>query len=305
MSFDYTKAKFNFVEQRNKLFIFSLVLILVGFGVLFIKGLNLGIDFTHGTKVRVSADHPLSVDKLQQEFEAINLDPVKIVLKGENQNIASARFDSELEQDQVIKAKEHFKEIYGQAPAISTVSPQVGRDIAKSAILAVAVASIGIVIYVWIRFEILQGLAAIVALLHDSFFIIAVFSLLQLTVSIEFVAAVLTIVGYSINDTIVLFDRIRENMNLTKRVKDFSDLSRIVNQSIYQTLARSINTVLTVVIAALALLIFGNEAIRNFAFALTVGLVAGTYSSIFIAAQLWAIWKARALKRASTKPKEA
>lgn len=305
MSFDYKKAKFNFVEQRNKFFIFSLVLIVVGFGVLFAKGLNLGIDFTHGTKVRIHADHSISVDKLQSEFEAIHLDPVKIVLKGENQNIASARFDSELDQDQVIQTKKHFKEIYGEAPAISTVSPQVGRDLAKNAILALAIASIGIVIYVWVRFEFLQGLAAIVALLHDSFFIIAVFSLLQLTVSIEFVAAVLTIVGYSINDTIVLFDRIRENMNLTKRVRGFSDLSNIVNKSIFQTLARSINTVLTVVIAALALLIFGNEAIRNFAFALTVGLVAGTYSSIFIAAQLWAIWKARALKRTQSKPKEA
>src|SRR5699024_1751731 len=138
-----------------------------------------------------------------------------------------------------------------------------------------------------IRFEFLQGLAAIVALLHDAFFMIAVFSLLRIEVNVIFIAAVLTIVGYSINDTIVVFDRIRENMKLSKRIKGFSDLAKIVNQSINQTLSRSINTVLTTTLAALALLIFGSESIRSFAFALTIGLVAGTYSSIFIAAQLW------------------
>lgn len=128
------------------------------------------------------------------------------------------------------------------------------------------------------------------------FFIVAVFSILQLEVDLTFIAAVLTIVGYSINDTIVTFDRIRENMRHAK-VKSFDDLAQVVNDSLRQTLRRSINTVLTTVIAAAALYILGSEAIRNFSFALLVGLIAGTYSSIFIAAQLWLVWKGKQLKK--------
>jgi preprotein translocase SecF subunit len=302
---NYKNARFDFVKQRNKFFIISAVLIVIGFAILFVKGLNLGIDFTSGTRVEVSADHSISVDKVRQEFHKLGLNPVKIVSAGQNNHMASARFDSKLSQKEQFKIENHFQKIYGSKPSVSTVSPQVGRTLAKNAMLALAVASIGIILYVWVRFEILQGLAAIVALLHDSFFIVAVFSLLRLEVNAEFIAAVLTIVGYSINDTIVLFDRIRENTKKAKRIKGYSDLAEIVDRSIYQTLTRSINTVLTVVIAALALLIFGSESIRNFAFALTVGLIAGTYSSIFIAAQLWVVWKTRALKRKKVKPKHA
>lgn len=301
---NFKNAKFDFVKQRNKFFGISAILIIAGFVILFVSGLNLGIDFASGTRVEVSANHPISVDKLTKEFHDIGLDPVKIVPAGKNHNIGSARFKGQIGKNKVIQVKQHFKKIYGADPNVSTVSPQVGRALAKNAFLAVVVASIGIILYVWIRFEFLQGLAAIVALLHDVFLIIAVFSLLRLEVNVEFIAAVLTIVGYSINDTIVLFDRIRENMKKAKRVKEFSDLAEIVDRSIYQTLTRSINTVLTVVVAALALLFFGSESIRDFAFALTVGLVGGAYSSIFIAAQLWVVWKARALKRKKVKPKE-
>ncbi len=152
-------------------------------------------------------------------------------------------------------------------------------------------------IYVALRFELTFGIAAIVALLHDAFFILVVFSILQIEVNVPFIAAILTIVGYSINDTIVTFDRIRENLKLAKRVKGFDDLARIVNKSLVQTLSRSINTVLTVIFAAAAIFVFGGEAIRSFAFALLVGLVAGTYSSMFLAAQLWLIWKSKQLKK--------
>ena len=123
------------------------------------------------------------------------------------------------------------------------------------------------------------------------------FSIVQFEVNIPFIAAVLTIVGYSINDTIVTFDRIRENMTITKKVKTFEDLADIVNKSLTQTLGRSINTVLTVVFAAAAIFIFGGEAIRSFAFALVVGLIAGTYSSMFLAAQLWLFMKTKQLNK--------
>lgn len=305
MNYNFENAKFNFVEQRNKLFIFSAVLILAGLAVLFMKGLNLGIDFTSGSRVEIEAEQSLSVNKVKDEFAELGLTPEQVIISGENEQRISARFKGDLNKEEIAQLNTHFKELYGNAPSVSTVSPQVGRALAKNAILAVAIASIGIILYVWIRFEFLQGLAAIVALVHDAFFIVAVFSLLQLEVNVTFIAAVLTIIGYSINDTIVTFDRVRENMKFSKRVKGFSDLSEIVNRSIYQTLPRSLNTSLTTVIAAVAILIFGSESIRNFAFALAVGLVAGTYSSIFIACQLWVVWKAKALKRQRLKPKEA
>lgn len=145
-----------------------------------------------------------------------------------------------------------------------------------------------------------MALAAIIALLHDAFFIIVLFSLTRLEVDITFIAAVLTIVGYSINDTIVTFDRMRENMVKKKRLKTPEDIADVVNSALRQTLGRSVNTILTVVITVVALLIFGSTSIWNFSFALLIGLIAGTYSSIFIAAQLWYVWKNKELKKKGT-----
>lgn len=302
---NFENAKFDFVKHRNIFFILSAALIIAGLVLLFVKGLNLGIDFTAGTRVEVMTNHQVSIDKMKQEYKEIGFTPVKVVQAGQKGNIGSARFSTHLTKDQQFKIKNHFKKVYPSASVnVSSVSPQVGRAMAKNAMWAVGIAAIGIIIYVWIRFEFLQGLAAVVALLHDAFFIISVFSLLQLTVNAVFVAAILTIIGYSINDTIVTFDRVRENIRLEKRIKGYSDLARIVNKSIYQTLTRSINTVLTVFIASVCLLFLGSESIRDFAFALTVGLVGGAYSSIFIACQLWVIWKTAALKRKKrTRPK--
>jgi len=179
----------------------------------------------------------------------------------------------------------------------------VGKELARNAIIAVLIASIGIIIYVTIRFEIYMAFAAIISLLHDAFIIIAFFSLTRLEVDLTFIAAVLTIVGYSINDTIVTFDRIRELMK-KRKVKTVDDLKYIVNKALQQTFTRSVNTVLTVVITVVALLIFGSESIRNFSLALLVGLISGVYSSLFIAAQLWVIWRARQLKRGKVKKSE-
>lgn len=296
--------KFDFVQQRNKFFLISAVLIVAGLVVLFVSGLNLGIDFTSGTKVEVMADESISIDKVKKSYEDIDLNPVKVIPAGDQNQIATASFDRQLKKDEVAKVKNKFNKMYGAEPNVSTVSSQVSRNLAKNAMFAIGIASIGIILYVTIRFEFLQGLAAIIALLHDTFFIIAVFSLTRMEVNTVFIAAVLTIVGYSINDTIVVFDRIRENTKAAKRLRDFSDITAIVNRSINQTLARSINTVITTVLASLALLIFGGEAIRVFAFALCIGLIAGTYSSIFISAQLWGVWKASSLKRKRLKLKE-
>ena len=283
--------KLDFVKHRKKFFTFSIAMVILGIGLLATIKLNLGIDFTSGTRVEIMADHPITAEEIENQFVDIGYEPNEVILSGNNNDIGVARFSGEFSKDEIAQVKSHFQEIYDAEPNVSTVSPTVGRELAQNAFIAVMIASIGIILYVTLRFEIFFALAAIIALLHDAFFIIMLFSITRLEVDVTFIAAVLTIVGYSINDTIVTFDRIRENLKLKKKVKTFKDLADVVNKSLIQTLARSINTVLTVLFAAGALLIFGSEAIRNFSFALLVGLLAGTYSSLFIAAQLWLVWK--------------
>ncbi|SER73835.1 SecD/SecF fusion protein [Gracilibacillus ureilyticus] len=289
--------QFDFVKHRKKFFSISIVLIVLGIISLAVFQLNLGIDFKSGSRVEVMAEQSLTVEEIESHYETLELEPsTPVVLSGENNEIAVARFDTELSQDKVAEVREHFEAAYGSAPTVNTVSDIVGKELAKDAILAVLYASIGIIIYVTIRFEFYSALTAILALLHDAFFIIAFFSITRMEFDITIIAAILTIVGYSINDTIVTFDRIRENLKKKKKVKSFAELASIVNHSLMQTLARSINTVLTVIFAALMLLIFGATSITNFSFALVIGLFAGTYSSLFIAAQLWLVWRGKSIK---------
>ncbi|MCM3093229.1 MULTISPECIES: protein translocase subunit SecDF [unclassified Cytobacillus] len=288
--------KFDFVGHRRKFFILSAVLITVGIIVVSIFRLNLGIDFASGTRIEQLADNPLTKEELQTELSAVGLETDDIVISGDNKEIGVARLKGVLTKNEIAELKTHFHEKFGADPNVSTVSPTVGKELAKNALIALAIASVGIIIYVTIRFEIKMAVPAVLALLHDAFFIIAIFSFTRLEVDITFIAAVLTVVGYSINDTIVTFDRMRENMQKKKKLKSFEDIADVVNKSLRQTLGRSVNTVLTVVFTVVALLVFGSESIRNFSFALLIGLIAGTYSSIFLAAQIWAVWKGKELK---------
>ncbi|SFE27324.1 protein translocase subunit SecF [Alteribacillus iranensis] len=305
MNFNTDKRFIHFVKHRKKFFMLSLVMTLVGVILLSTLGLNLGIDFESGSRVDILADDTLTEEEVYEQFaEAGGYEPDDVTLAGDNNNMASATFIGTLSREEIAEVQTHFDELYGQEPSVSTVSPQVGQELAKNAFISVLIASLGIIIYVSIRFQFWYGLAAIVSLAHDAFFILVVFSILQFEVNIPFIAAVLTIVGYSINDTIVTFDRIRENIKYTDRLKTFDDLSYVVDLSLNQTLTRSINTVLTVVFAAAALFILGGEAIRSFSLALLIGLIAGTYSSLFLAAQLWVVWKWKQMERDRKKPKK-
>lgn len=297
MNFDHGETKIDFIKHRKKFFMFSGIFLFIGVILLSTLGLNLGIDFESGTTIDVLSDEPVTESEVIEEFDSIGYNPDNLVLAGDNNEIGRASFIGGLTQEQTLEVQSHFDEVYGHTPGVSTVTPIVGEEMAKNAIISVLIAAAGIILYVTIRFEFLYGISAIVALFHDALFILVVFSIVQMEVNIPFIAAVLTIVGYSINDTIVTFDRIRENMSYEKKVKDFDDLARVVNKSLVQTLARSINTVLTVVFAAGALFILGGEGLRTFSFALVIGLVAGTYSSLFIAAQLWLVLKTRQLKK--------
>ncbi|WP_181350550.1 protein translocase subunit SecDF [Thalassobacillus sp. CUG 92003] len=289
--------RFDFVKYRKLFFTLSMALVTAGIIALAVFRLNLGIDFSHGSRVELLADQQVDTEEINNTMqEEFNIEPEKVIMSGDNNEIAVARFDTVLSEDKIAEVKSYYNEQFGNEPNVSTVSPVVAKELAKNAALAVLYASIGIIIYVTIRFEIFFAITAIIALLHDAFFILALFSLTRLEFDITIIAAILTIVGYSVNDTIVTFDRIRENLKLEKRVKTFKELAAIVNKSLMQTMARSINTVLTVVFAAVMLLFFGATSITNFAFALVVGLVAGTYSSLFIAAQLWLVTRGRNIK---------
>ncbi|WBL13953.1 protein translocase subunit SecDF [Sutcliffiella sp. NC1] len=287
----------DFIKHRKKFFIFSTAMVVIGIALLSTLKLNLGIDFVSGTRVEIMGETTISAEEVQQELASINFEPRDVVLSGANKEIAVARFLDELNQQEIATIKEHLSAKYGSEPNVSTVSPIVGQEISRNAFFAVLIAALGIIIYVTIRFEWIFAASAIIALFHDAFFIIAFFSLVRLEVDLTFIAAVLTIVGYSINDTIVTFDRIRENLKKKKRVKTYEDLAEVVNLSLQQTFTRSINTVVTVLFAVIALLIFGSESITNFSVALLVGLVAGTYSSLFLASQLWLVWKHKQLMR--------
>jgi SecD/SecF fusion protein len=289
--------KIDFVKLRNKFFVISGVLLAVGLVVLLVFRLNLSIDFTSGTRVEVLSKNPITTAQLQNSFNKLHLKTDDITLEGKNNEIGAARLKGVLSKDEIAHLKTEFKKEYGAEPNVSTVSPTVGRELARNAVISLLIASAFIILYLSIRFEMHMAIAAIASMLHDAFFMIAFFSITRLEVDINFIAAVLTIVGYSIHDTIVTFDRMRENMQKKKRIKTFKDIADIVNTSIHQTLTRSLNTVLMVLIAVVALLIFGSSSIRNFSIALLVGLIVGVYSSIFVASSIWVVLKAKELKK--------
>lgn len=293
--------RFDFVHNRKKFYTFSLAILVAGLVVLGIFRLNLGIDFSSGTRVQIESDQTLTKEEVSKYLDSIDFSSEDIILSGEKSNTAVIRYKDDLTQAEIIEIKKEAGEKYGHEPAVSTVSPTVGKELVKNAIKALSLAAIGIIIYVAIRFEWRMGIGAIVSLLHDVFLIVAVFSFMRLEVDITFIAAVLTIVGYSINDTIVTFDRMRENLNRYDTINDREVLANIVNKSLRQTMGRSVNTVLTVIIVVVALLIFGAPSIQNFSIALLIGLITGMYSSICIAAQIWYSLKVREMKKTDGK----
>jgi preprotein translocase subunit SecF/SecD/SecF fusion protein len=303
VNFNVRQTRFPFVKHRYKYFALSALLIVAGLLSTALFGLNLGVDFESGSTLEIlSENHSFTTEEVTSLFERLDLNPGQISLVGSNQEIAEIRFVGTLSQDQIKQIQQAFEAEFGPVDITeSTVSPLVAREQAIQAFYGILFASIAIVIYVAIRFEYRFGVAAVIALFHDVLIMVGVFSILRLEVDLTFIAAVLTIVGYSINDTIIIFDRIRDNLKMAK-VKTESELAGLVNRSIVETLPRTINTSLTCVIASLALWLLGGEGIRNFSFAFLIGLIAGTYSSIFIASQLWFEWKKRELKKRAVAP---
>lgn len=272
-------------------FILSGSITVAGLIVFLIQGFNLGTDFKAGSQLQVSGTYSTAqVQQMMNPF-GIKVDPTEITSGFTGHPVTIIRLGEVLTPKQASEFQTKHAE-----SQVNTVSPFEAQLTSKKAVWAVLLASLFIVIYVAIRFEYRFGVAGIVALLHDAFIVMSVFALLRMPVTLLFVTAILTIVGYSINDTIVIFDRIRENLKLMKPAT-FEELEHLTNKSLWQTMTRSINTVTTVLIAALMLFFFGGASIHDFTFALIIGLVSGAYSSIFIASPIWVVWRGRTMAR--------
>lgn len=287
--------RFDFVKHANKFFALSGIVVAAGLVILFVFKLNLGIDFTSGTRADITTDGNATVEQVEGELETLGIPPENLTVSGEDTIVA--RYGTDLPKDDVTAMQSHFSELYGSDPMISTVSPVIGQELVQNAVIALIIASLGIIIYASIRFEWRMAVPAVLALLHDVFIILAVFSIFRIEVDITIIAAVLTVVGYSINDTIVTLDRIRENNRKIKVIRSEEEINGIINRSLRQTATRSINTILTVLVVVVFLVLFGATSIVNFSLALLIGLVSGVYSSFFIAIQLWGVLKRRQLKK--------
>jgi preprotein translocase subunit SecF len=268
--------------------------------------LNLGIDFTGGTKIYFPVSRSVSSEEVTAVLKTIKLPDFKYNPPQPNfftdstgvvrhQVLVYTRFLNDAEQEIVVKALEaKFGRVEeNQGLDITRVDPLIGNEMVRKALMAVAIASLLMMAYIWFRFELISGVAAVLALIHDSLLVLGLFALFQKEISATMIAAILTVVGYSINDTIVVFDRIRENLKY--RRKDLSFVE-VVNDSILQTFRRSLNTSMTTLLAILVFYI-AVPNIREFCFAVIIGITAGTYSSIFVASPIWAVFKERQEKR--------
>ncbi|MCT4782793.1 protein translocase subunit SecF [Exiguobacterium himgiriensis] len=303
---NFKLTEWNYVKHMRTMFLVSCAIVIIGLGILLFRGLNLGIDFASGTRVEVQSETQVSQEELEAAFREAGVDEtISSVQYAEGGTLANVTFVGQLGQQDVASVKDVFTETFGSDPNISTVSAEVGRDIARNALYAVALASLGIILYITFRFEFSYALATVIAMLHDAFFMIVAFSIFGIEVNLYFVAAILTIIGYSVNDTIVTFDRVRENIQAyekERKIKSMDVYRSIINQSIQETIVRSVNTVITVILTAFALYVFGAESIRGFSVALLVGLFMGMYSSIFIASYLWLLLKKMTLNKKKAEP---
>ena len=287
--------KFDIASRGKLWFIISLIIIVPGFICMGVKGFNFGIDFTGGTIIDLKFDNPVTVAKVREGLKPFGMDGATIQLSGDGSNVEESNSvmirTTDMEEERRKEVMASLKSSVGnyQVMREEKVGAVIGSELILNAVEALVVSWILIIAYVAYRFEWRFGVSAVLALVHDILIVLVVFSITQRQIDSSFVAALLTIVGYSINDTIVIFDRIRENLKL--HFKRDGNIYELVNRSVYQTLRRSLYTVFTVLFTTFALYFFGGETTKDFAFALLIGFASGCYSSIFIASPLWIYFK--------------
>lgn len=277
----------DFVGKRFIAFALSFLIIIGSIGLTAKDGLNFGIDFTGGTVIEIAVPEKPNLPEMRSNLNALGLGAISLQEFGEPTDLMirlpQQEGDAENQQEAINKVRASLDEKYGADVVdyrrIEYVGPQVGEELKKQGAYAVLFSLLGILAYVWIRFEWQFGIASIVALAHDTIALIGFFALTQMEFNLSTVAALLMVAGYSINDTVVVFDRIRENLRKYKK----KPLGELFNLSVNQMLARTLMTSVTTLLALVALYVFGGEVIKGFIAALIFGIVIGTYSSVYVA----------------------
>ena len=271
-----------FNKYYNKFNILSVSLVIVSLLLLTFKGLNFGIDFKGGTLIELrSTDSKINVSSLRDNLSQMNLGDVSVKNFG-NETDFLIKFENNENKNVIKEIKKNLDKSFGNSfnfRRVENVGPKVSAELLRSGVIAISVALFVMLVYIWIRFEWQFSLGAIVALFHDVIVTLGLFSLLGLEINLSIIAAVLTIVGYSMNDTVVIFDRVRENLRKYSDIKIFE----LTNISINETLSRTIITSVTTLLAVLAICFFGGEVLKGFSLAMIFGVIFGTYSSIYIA----------------------
>ncbi len=279
----------NFMDRRRIAFIISGTLVLLSLILLSVRGLNLGIDFKGGTVFQFTLAKSAQVSDVRSVLSRFGLGNSVIQKASDGSFVVKAK---SLGRETQLKIFNALKKKFGgiNILRIESVGPVIGKELRRQAFIALILALGGILIYITLRFKFDFAVVSVLALIHDSLIVLGAYSLLWKEINLPFIAAILTIVGYSLNDTIVVLDRVRENLRAASRKFDYKTL---INMSINQTLSRTINTSLTTLLPVLTLYLFGGEVLSNFALALLLGIIVGTYSSIYVAGALLVEWNLR------------
>lgn len=280
--------KIDVIGKRKIFYVISAVILLAGMVSLLVQGMNLGIDFIGGNKLNLQFSQQVEIADLRATLNENGLEGSKIQEMDDGSYMLKTIEMDQATQDALMA---NLEDKYGEITIVSSglVGPSIGAELKKNALIALTLAVILMIAYIAYRFEMYFAISGVLALFHDIFVVVAIFSIFQLEVDSTFIAALLTIFGYSINDKIVVFDRIRENLGRVKKDR----LSGLVNDSIRQSFTRSMNTSISTLILLLALFFFGGQTTRIFVLAMIIGVVAGTYSSLCIASPIWYEFKMR------------
>ena len=289
------KTSIDFMGWRRYSFALSGLLVLVGLFALFQiwrGAANLGIDFAGGTAVQLKFEKPVSIEKAREILLKSGLAEVELQeFTSDNKLLVRVKAKTTIEEKVAEKVLEAFRKNFPDNPfvvdASTEIGPTIGQKLQKDALIAIGISMLGIILYVAARFEFRFGVAAAIATFHDVFAVLGVFYLLEKEITLLIVTALLTLAGYSLTDTVVVFDRIRENLKLRHR----DPLDVIINKAVNQVLSRTVVVSLTVILVLIPLTLFGGEVLHDFSLALLMGVIVGTYSSVFVASPLLILWK--------------
>ena len=282
--------KFNFSSKFRLANIFSIILFIISVSFIFFKGLNYGIDFKGGTLIELRSNNT-SAPEIRSLLNKMNLGDINVKNFGQDGDYLIKVEQKDNDQNRIIpQIKKNLSKNLGSEISfrrVENVGPKVSSELLQSGVIAISLSLAAMLFYIWIRFEWQFSFGSIIALFHDVVITLGIFSVLSLEINLSIIAAVLTIVGYSMNDTVVIYDRIRENLNKYNRL----NISEIADLSINDTLARTIITSVTTLLALLSIFILGGEILKGFSFAMILGVVTGTYSSIFVASPILKFFK--------------